>query len=513
MTHVKTLFYLLFAIVIAIPIFLNLGKPTLYMWDEATYANNSLEMYLNHDPLVITRNNKPDLYNTKPPLVIWLQVLSIKIFGINEFAIRFPTAIFSLLTCFLLFHFFVIEMNSFFMAISASLILVTSVGFMSPHIAKSGDLDAVLVFWITLSNLIWLRYLLRSEVSNSPPLLSMSIAIIGGVLTKGIAALLFLPFLGIITFFFRKARIIFVSQGFWRMTFLTLLGCVSYYILRELITPGYLKVVWESEILRVAKPVMSWHIEPFTFYLDNFIDGRFRPYIFILPFCLIIPFLTANKNWKHSFLSLFSISVGYFLLISAIKVKLEWYDAPLYPMLAMILAITVQVNIENFNTKVLRSRKQSVYLYSSTLIIIFLFCFPYKKIIDSRMVSDSMKYSWGSSQYDLFRGDGGFIKNISKRFPALKKYYYLKEVPEHEAHYDLIRFYQKMLWNNSNVEIKIINSFQNLPRNSMIAVWNPSLKNYILHSYVVDSVYSWNSGLLFRIQSDTSVHIVDFKPE
>lgn len=68
---------ILLLVISYIPIFFNLEKAPIRMWDEAIYANNALEMAVNHDFLVLHNNGVPNLYNTKPPLVIWLQTLCI----------------------------------------------------------------------------------------------------------------------------------------------------------------------------------------------------------------------------------------------------------------------------------------------------------------------------------------------------------------------------------------------------------------------------------------------------
>jgi len=39
------------------------------------------------------------MWNTKPPLMIWCQVISMKLLGINEWAIRLPSALAALFTC------------------------------------------------------------------------------------------------------------------------------------------------------------------------------------------------------------------------------------------------------------------------------------------------------------------------------------------------------------------------------------------------------------------------------
>ena len=86
-------------------IFKNLGDPQIRMWDEATYANNSIDFFENHNFISVTHLGATDWYNTKPPFVIWTQGIAMKIFGINEFAVRIPSALFGLLTALLVFTF------------------------------------------------------------------------------------------------------------------------------------------------------------------------------------------------------------------------------------------------------------------------------------------------------------------------------------------------------------------------------------------------------------------------
>src|ERR1700758_1985270 len=88
----------LLLIIVCIPLFYNLGKFQIRMWDEARYANNAIDMFLSKDLIVLKHDGETDLYSTKPPLVICMQALSMALFGINEFAVRFPSALFALLT-------------------------------------------------------------------------------------------------------------------------------------------------------------------------------------------------------------------------------------------------------------------------------------------------------------------------------------------------------------------------------------------------------------------------------
>ena len=62
-----------FILLIYFPVFLHLDTKPLREWDEARNAINAYEMTEHHNLLVKTYNHEPDLWETKPPLLIWLQ--------------------------------------------------------------------------------------------------------------------------------------------------------------------------------------------------------------------------------------------------------------------------------------------------------------------------------------------------------------------------------------------------------------------------------------------------------
>ena len=99
--------YFLIAIIITAAVlrFYKLGEvpPSLY-WDEASLGYNAYSIlktakdeYGNHLPTT----NFPAFGDYKPPLYIYAAVPPIAIFGLGEFAIRFPSAFFGILTVFL----------------------------------------------------------------------------------------------------------------------------------------------------------------------------------------------------------------------------------------------------------------------------------------------------------------------------------------------------------------------------------------------------------------------------
>jgi 4-amino-4-deoxy-L-arabinose transferase-like glycosyltransferase len=78
-----------------------LGNVHLFDWDEINFAESAREMIVTNNYLTVQIDYQP--FWEKPPLFIWIQVLSMKIFGINEFAARFPNAVCGILTIVILF--------------------------------------------------------------------------------------------------------------------------------------------------------------------------------------------------------------------------------------------------------------------------------------------------------------------------------------------------------------------------------------------------------------------------
>ncbi|MBO9730327.1 MAG: glycosyltransferase family 39 protein [Chitinophaga sp.] len=87
---------LLLAVIAALFFIPFLGRVHLFDWDEINFAECSREMLKLDDYTRIYINFKP--FWEKPPMFFWMQSLSMKIFGINEFAARFPNAVCGIVT-------------------------------------------------------------------------------------------------------------------------------------------------------------------------------------------------------------------------------------------------------------------------------------------------------------------------------------------------------------------------------------------------------------------------------
>ncbi len=89
----------IFSLIYFIPF---LGQVHLFDWDEINFAEAAREMLVTHNYFNVQIDYK-DFWE-KPPLFIWMQMLSMKVFGVNEFAARFPNAMAGVITLITLFR-------------------------------------------------------------------------------------------------------------------------------------------------------------------------------------------------------------------------------------------------------------------------------------------------------------------------------------------------------------------------------------------------------------------------
>ncbi|HVS95471.1 MAG TPA: glycosyltransferase family 39 protein [Puia sp.] len=92
----KSVLVLLVAVAAALLFMPFLGRVHLFDWDEINFAECSREMLKLHDYTRVYIDYKP--FWEKPPLFFWMQSSAMVVFGITEFAARFPNAICGIVT-------------------------------------------------------------------------------------------------------------------------------------------------------------------------------------------------------------------------------------------------------------------------------------------------------------------------------------------------------------------------------------------------------------------------------
>ena len=229
------------------------ANKTIDIWDEAVYANNAMEMCKTGNILVYQVNGTVNNHNSKPPLVIWLEALSFKIFGYTETAFRLPTFL-ALTGVIALFFVLAKRLNNIYVGIIASLCLITCRGAIRPHVFTTGDLDGVLILVTSGIFIVHLLYLM-GHVNVKKYIWTQTVLFTIGYFIKSTAVLLVLPSLAISLLAAGKMAEVARSKRLYLGMTAALVTIALYYALREHYEPGYWKVVWYSEYTRLVSDI------------------------------------------------------------------------------------------------------------------------------------------------------------------------------------------------------------------------------------------------------------------
>ena len=157
---------------------LGLGQSLLFDVDEGAFSEATREMVVSGDWGHTTLNGA-DRFD-KPIGVYWLQALSVKVFGVNEFALRLPSALAAWVACLAL------ALTAYQAwgpraAMLAAMVFASSLGPWA--MARTATADALLGLWLMLSALDLWRYLCNND-RRALRRLALWMAL--GVLTKAI---------------------------------------------------------------------------------------------------------------------------------------------------------------------------------------------------------------------------------------------------------------------------------------------------------------------------------------
>jgi 4-amino-4-deoxy-L-arabinose transferase-like glycosyltransferase len=126
--------------------FTGLGAARLWDEDEPEFARVAREMMLRDDWVMPTYNFR--LFPDKPALLYWLMIGSYNLFGVTEFAARFPSAVLAVGTALLTYH---LGRRLFRPQVGLWAGLVMATNLMFAVIGRAATFDSTLVFVTTLS--------------------------------------------------------------------------------------------------------------------------------------------------------------------------------------------------------------------------------------------------------------------------------------------------------------------------------------------------------------------------
>jgi 4-amino-4-deoxy-L-arabinose transferase-like glycosyltransferase len=484
---INILVFVLLGLLIYFPIFLHLCYLPIRIWDEARLAVSAYEMYKNHNYLIPYFDGQPDMWSTKPPLMLWLQVMCFKLFGVGELGVRLPSALAALFTALLLLLFSKKYLKDYTVGAIAALVLVTCNGYIEPHVARTGDYDTVLTMFTTAFCLIYFAFL----ITKNNRLLILFFGLVSlAVLTKSIQGLMLLPALFIFTLIERKILLILKNKYTYIGGFSFLIIALGYYFLREHYNQGYLQAVWVNELGGRFAQTLEGHQHPFSYYFYNLYSTRFTYWVWVLPVGIITGFLSKDEKQKKLSLYATIISTSYLLLISIAKTKLGWYDAPIFPFLSLLVAIAIYNIIQILTPKIERLiPNRTQFLPAITYLFVgCIFLYPYKNVISK--IYFQQEYEWDAGVYPM----SYYLQKNLKTHHSLDK-----TILCHDGYFAHLLFYKNIA--NEQGQYIGIQQYNSLSPNDKVIASQSMVKDSIEHNYIT-TVQHLDQGVnLYTIQN------------
>ncbi len=342
-----------------------LGALPLIDVDEPVYGQVGREMAHSdwQDWLTPRLGGQP--WFDKPPLFYWLTALSMRLFGVSEFAARLPSA---LEAVGLVAVTYALARRAFpetpRAGLWAGFVLATCVQFLI--LARAAVTDMTLVLTLTLA--LWALYVWTKTGEGR------WIALCGvmtglGCLAKGPVALVLIGVQAVGYLLLTRQAKRLLSPALWGGFLLCLVVGLPWFLLMvhehgQLFINGFL------EANNVTRYLQAEHAEtsPFWFFLPVLLAG-FLPWTLALPGTLAMLWRQGREEWSAKaadgpvlFLALWVVLV--FVFFSASQSKLVTYIFPLYPALAVLVGAWLAKPIETF------ARVWPLYVYAGLNLVL-----------------------------------------------------------------------------------------------------------------------------------------------
>jgi 4-amino-4-deoxy-L-arabinose transferase-like glycosyltransferase len=305
--------------------FQGLGGIGLIGPDEPRYSAIAREMLTTGDFIT------PRLYGAawfeKPALMYWLAALGFKLFGMNEFGARFPSALGATICVFAV-YWCGRKLWDRSLGFLAALVLATSIGFFA--FARAASMDMLLTACLTVAMVFFLVALNDQTPRRRLWMYGFYAAIGFGVLAKGPVAIL-LPALSLAAFNLLRGK-----WSEWRSWDLK-----SVWVTVVVAGPWYFLCTFFNGRLFIEQFFINQNFERFT----SNIHGHGRPIYFYFPVLLLLTFpwtfmlisAIRRRLGKNEQLLLWWAVVP-FIFFSLSGSKLPGYILPMGPPLAFLCA-------------------------------------------------------------------------------------------------------------------------------------------------------------------------------
>ncbi|MBK6621154.1 MAG: glycosyltransferase family 39 protein [Saprospirales bacterium] len=325
-------------------LFFRLGQPPVFEYDEARNGINAVEMLEHGHWRGLWFANEPDTWVNKPPLFTWILAGSFSILGYNTLALRIPSALAMLGALFFVYLLGRRYYGEVF-AIMACLVLLSVKGLVGHHTGRTGDFDALLIFFLMANSYFFMRFFSGGKEWN---LTLASLLLAGAFMTKGPAMAVLLP---------------------GQAIFLALTGAYKdlnwKLLVRQLLLFSIIPLIWLVFINEDQAPgrLISYDIlerfsdtgfetpqnpSQFSFFIVC-MDAYFNLWNYVLYGLLAVVSFFPKKagfswNWKDNPLLVYSLacwlSLG--LLLSLAATTHRWYFSPALPFVAITMVFLLR---------------------------------------------------------------------------------------------------------------------------------------------------------------------------
>ncbi len=442
----KYLVFTLFCVAIYFPLFLHLDWQPINNWDESLFAMRAAYMaeegkYMRDYTLWV--DDGMQHRSTKPPFTTWIQVAFIKLLGINELALRLPIALCSLGIVFLFLWFSKKALGNIHIGYCAGFVLVTSLGFMREHAARTGDHDAALAFYMIAGTLAFYQYIEATDDRKRLGWLAMLTAFtIACVLTKYAFGLLYFPAF-LIYAIYKKQFWNLVKRGSTWLALLVVaaaLGSWLWYIERQL--PGFVERAFFHEMADRYTTTYMGHDHPWTHYFERFWNKDFfMPWLLMLPGPLAMLFMKERSPIRDASLLAFLCAAVQLLFVATSGTMTEHYDVVAYAPMALLAGIGLFQVCDAVVRFWKGGNHRPAAFTAAFSICLFLFVLPYYRIIDRvykpKMPDRTMSY-------------GYLLRKVLEKKPEFKTFTIIAPV-----HTGQVNFYAGLLNRKGGYDIRI----------------------------------------------------------
>jgi 4-amino-4-deoxy-L-arabinose transferase-like glycosyltransferase len=341
----KNTFWLFLTAILGVHLIGVLNIPLMDI-DAAQYASISREMLERNSFLQIYDLGKD--YLDKPPMLFWLSALSMKIFGVYDWAYRVPSFIFLILALYATFKFAQLKYNQTVAQLAVLILASCQAFFLIAHDVRT---DTMLMGWVALS--IWLIAKWESSNTWSDFVLAM-VAIAGGMMTKGPIALV-VPVLAFAPHWFFLKKWAYFFKPIYLLGIIIigiLLIPMSWGLYQQFdLQPGKLInnipiqsglrfYYWTQSFGRYTGENYYHEMSYPSFLLENML-WSFLPWIFIFIWAFIAKFITIIKEGLFKVqterISFFGFLLTY-LVLSRSQAQLPHYIFVVFPLAAILTA-------------------------------------------------------------------------------------------------------------------------------------------------------------------------------